>query len=824
MCHPNRRTPGCVVVLLVGGALLGGRLAAAETPVTDQTVDEAIQHAVQWIKAQRGPEGHWDHGDQGDAYWAGDTSLAMLALLYACENPLSDDMSASLEWLARQSSDRTYVIGARAHVFALAPQRKFRRVLQDDVDWLKRAIGPAGSRYPGAYDYGDSSSSRFDNSNSQYGVLGVWMGTDAGATVPNSYWELVAEHWQREQNGDGGWGYQGTPSTGSMTTAGLASLYVALDRLYVDRPRDARPLVAAIDRGLNWFGRNFDTENPHGDRQYRYYYLYGVERVGRACGRKYFRDVDWFREGASFLLSTQTNDGSWPGQSGGMTSLRNTAFALMFLCHGRAPLLFNKLEHQWLSDEAEPLTARRRSSRVRQRDTEERRAEDDRPRSRWGDEDESAPPSDDYREPDATSGRLRTVVDWNNKLRDVAGLTHFASRRLERLLNWQIVSLDSPLEDLLEAPVLYLNGGLAWEFTDEQVAKLREYCERGGLIFAAPHRRGAAFIAAFKALAERVFPDYPLEVLPAEHPLFNGEIGARLEKPPEVLASSNGMRLLMLICTRDVAEAWHKYLARSREDDLQLGLNVFLYATDKTTQRSRLRAQFIATSQRKTHRKLTVARIRHDGVWDPRTLWMEAAGQLPARRGRYRARTNRAPAIRRTATAIAQRRAHHRHGHPHLERRRARRAAALPDRWRHAHRRRRRRVRRVCRQYERVSGRGVARLTRAADRAITPADGRRPNRWRAAARRDLSTRGAAAVGRQRVSTADELRPAEQHRGHSLAAGSQCGTARHRDLRLRGIRWREHHAHPAQPAALRRSVGGRQGPAVAPLGRTAGRPV
>ncbi len=27
------------------------------------------------------------------------------------------------------------------------------------------------------------------------------------------------------------------------------------------------------------------------------------------------------------------------------TALRNTAFAVMFLCHGRAPLMFNKLAH-----------------------------------------------------------------------------------------------------------------------------------------------------------------------------------------------------------------------------------------------------------------------------------------------------------------------------------------------------------------------------------------------------------------------------------------------------------------------------------------------
>jgi len=541
--------------LLIISALSTVPLHADEIPVTDETVNDAIARAVDWLKSKRNEQGHWQRDENTeDRDWAGDSALALLALLYAGEDARQQDMAASLDWLEAQALNGTYVHGVRTHVFALISGKKYRDRLRNDLRWLVQAPHPKGADHAGAYGYfsmRESRSSWYDNSNTQFGLLGVWMATEAGATAEGlrEYWQLTEKHWLAEQRPDGGWTYQhNKPSTGSMTAAGLAALYVVLDRVHTRTGfKRADGVVEAVDRGLDWLGREFTPGNPHGSRQWKHYYLYGVERAGRASGRKYFRNRDWFRIGAADLLARQRHEGDWQG------GLRDTCFALMFLCHGRAPLLFNKLEH--------------------------------------GD-------------------------DWNNYLRDVAGLGRYAEHAFERMLNWQIVSLDGPLDDLLEAPVLYLSGRMAWEFDDAQIERLREYCLRGGLIFAVTQKEGEPFATSMRELAKMLFPEWPLRKLPATHPLFDGRVQFSIPKPPEVFAIDNGARTLMLLTTADISYSWNRYRVSRATKEFQLGCNVYLYATDKTTIHSRLQTPAIPLENVDVERTIEVARIKYDGDWD----------------------------------------------------------------------------------------------------------------------------------------------------------------------------------------------------------------
>ncbi len=537
-------------------------IRADEPPVTDAAVEKAISRAVTWIKKQRKSDLLWEQGaNHQDRFWAGDSALAILALLYAGEDPRSEEMARNLDWLASQTLNGTYVFGTRAHVFALTPGKKYSNRLKDDLDWLVKAVHPRSSQSFGAYGYTASDDSWADNSNSQYGVLGVWMATEAGLPVPENYWGLIEDHWLNYQRVDGGWGYQLTnESSGSMTAAGLATMYVLLDRFHAGdegtfdgvaaplcgKHKKSLRVLTAIQAALDWLGREFTPDNPKGDLQWKYYYLYGVERAGRASGRKYFRQRDWFRVGAAELLQKQKADGSWE-------ELRNTCFALMFLCHGRAPVFFNKLEHG---------------------------------------------------------------EDWSNKLRDVAGATRYAQRALERLLNWQIVPLDGPLEDLLEAPILYFSGHTAWTFTDQQAATLHDYCQRGGLLLGVACCSKPEFTQGFRDLAQRIFPEYPLRPVTTSHPLLNGEIQYEIKNPPELLEVHNGVRTLMLLSTQDICAPWNQYRLGRWENAFQLACNIYLYATDKTTLRSRLEGADIPVQQVQIQRTIQVARIKYKGRWD----------------------------------------------------------------------------------------------------------------------------------------------------------------------------------------------------------------
>ena len=45
---------------------------------------------------------------------------------------------------------------------------------------------------------------------------------------------------------------------------------------------------------------------------WHYYYLYGLERVGRLSARRLIGEHDWYREGAEYLVRQQQESGYWP--------------------------------------------------------------------------------------------------------------------------------------------------------------------------------------------------------------------------------------------------------------------------------------------------------------------------------------------------------------------------------------------------------------------------------------------------------------------------------------------------------------------------------
>lgn len=557
----TRRWPaGPILFIAVAAAAFAQDDATA---VTDRNVESAINRGVEWLLSKRNADGNWDSIGQAPAtatelsYWAGDTALATLALLYAGRDPREDDMARALDWLAAQPITSTYVNGLRAQALSLVSGNKYKKRLEGDLDWLLNAVNVTGTESPGSFGYvtAKATGGSFDNSNSQFGVLGVWMATEAGENSErlNRFWKLVEQHWLRQQNTDGGWSYKKgasyEASTGSMTAAGLTSLYVILDKVYGrSGHKKAIQVVEAINHGLDWYKKNFSTENPNGSAQWQYYYLYGVERTGRASGRKYFRDRDWFREGAHWLLEKQNQDGSW-------NDLHDTCFALLFLCHGRAAILMNKLEH----GEA-----------------------------------------------------------WDTYLRDASNLARFSSKNLERLLNWQIVSLDGTMEDLLEAPILYISGKDTLAFSDDEQVKLREYAERGGMIVAAAQGgEGDAFRDRAAKLAESLFPGINVTKVDARHPLLSGDVQYTIDAVPAMYEVQDGFRTLMFIIADDVAASWN--LMRTSPAglrDFHLGVNLYLYATDKTAISSRLKTPIITLEPTQNARTAIVGRATYLGNWN----------------------------------------------------------------------------------------------------------------------------------------------------------------------------------------------------------------
>lgn len=182
-----------------------------------------------------------------------------------------------------------------------------------------------------------------DNSNTQYGVLGLFAASRANVEIPKEVWEKVEKWFEEKQNSDGGWGYAcadvpdgggnglvGNSSSGSMTTAGLTALIVA--KFYLGKDWKADPKV---QKGLTWLGNNLSySSNPGGSPIWHYYYLYGLERVGMISGMKEFGGKDWYKGGAEWLLGAQKDDGHWTADKTGEAlcdDVTNTCFAILFL-------------------------------------------------------------------------------------------------------------------------------------------------------------------------------------------------------------------------------------------------------------------------------------------------------------------------------------------------------------------------------------------------------------------------------------------------------------------------------------------------------------
>jgi serine/threonine protein kinase len=504
-------------------------------------VDRAIHDGVKFLLSRQLPDGSWVEVEK--AARSGMTSLAVLALLSAGEKPDSTPVRDALEFLRQVGPDQiksTYAISLQTMVFAEANRDRDRARIADNAAWLEKAQIKAGDPvyWPGSWTYSDSKRGLSgDNSNSQYALQGLNAASEAGVTVNPEVWSLARRYWERSQKHDGSWSY--TPdsamSSASMTCAGLSSLILS----GVHHQPDPESLKGAviescgkrneyrgIQVGLDWLANVFQVTGNAGEgKLWQFYYLCGLERLGRLAGAKTVGTHDWYREGAIELVRLQDEQaGSWKGQFVEKEPVLATAFAVLFLAKGRAPVLINKLRH--------------------------------------------APSK-----------------DWNNDPDDIRNLVGIVSRDWKTLLSWQVIDLTSAyVSDLLRAPLLFLNGHRAPQLNSEARTKIREYVQYGGLVFAEACCGRQEFDEGVRALIKEMFPekDHELRLLPADHPIWKSKHVLDPTVHPLWGITRDG-RTVVVYSPRDLSCHWN--LARRDAANpavigaVKLGQNVVQYAT-----------------------------------------------------------------------------------------------------------------------------------------------------------------------------------------------------------------------------------------------------
>lgn len=572
------------LALAMAGAIILTALPAAparaqlvlEFKLTDKDVDKAMERLQNFLWMRQKDDGSWEDvvGAHYDRMTGGTTALVALALLEAGVGLSDERMERAIENLLTVKMDDTQSVALRvmalSRAYRLAQRKEFAGQIVHDLHWLTDNLPRAGA-------WGQRGPERTgSNTYSQYGLLALWESEYAGFNerrkVPRGVmdvedgeetdvselwpiamrnlsrsWPMIEKTWLDRQRPDDGWTYAANApadveSSLTMTAAGVASLYIVIDKAHAPymvpgRPYPkARKAFDAAREGLDWFSEQLSPGFTSDG-----YLAFGVQRIAVASGRKYIGGHDWFRLGVKEIAERAADArvkiaGREHRAPHGADM--QAAYYLIFLARGRVPVTFNKLE--------------------------------------------------------------RPGTDWDIAPRDIANLTRYLNIELEKRMAWQIVSVDKPVAEYLDSPILFLNGVQPISLKDETVGKMREYILRGGMIVGEATNNSAGFVKSFKTMLEKAFPEsgaadgeaYKWKELPETHPILNELSDRDRGRVGDVWGMEDGTRLIAVLLTRDHATAWQQLDVVKKPWCFTIGRNLFRYATANEPLRTRLRPVF----------------------------------------------------------------------------------------------------------------------------------------------------------------------------------------------------------------------------------------
>ena len=566
--------------------------SAIRAEITADQVRRAISRGTGYLIRTQREDGSWQ-GMESLGFPGGVTSLAVVALIYSGIPDGHPAIDKALQYLRQVDPQKTYTVALQTMAFVAARQEENRLRIEQNVNWLERAqikSGPA----QGMWSYNLHHAQGGDHSNTQFALLALRDASEIGVSVAPKIWERTQQMWRSTQKPDGGWGYRIFPqSTGSMTSAGIASLVITGSQLSKGLETITRTgeihrcgqydADTSLENAVRWMGKNFSVHNnPNNDKSgWWLYYMYALERAGRLSARRFFGEHDWYREGAEILVNEGFHDaltGAWRGRGGSSDVERRypalaTSYALLFLSKGKSPVVINKLAYG-------------------------------------------------------------NGTDWNNDRHDVHNLTRFLSSHWKRPphehLTWQIVqSNTATTTDLLQAPILFFNGHESPSFSEQEIDVLKSYIEEGGTLLAEACCGRAEFDQGFRNLISSMYPeqDNPLKLLSRDHPLWSAEFLLEPSSSLPIWGFDFGCRTAILYSPQDLSCFWEQGSAQQHlksphldpmiEKAMTIGTNIVAYATgqefsDKLTQRDTFVNEQIPQPLGKRG-VLQIAQLRHTG-------------------------------------------------------------------------------------------------------------------------------------------------------------------------------------------------------------------
>jgi len=553
--------------------------------VTDDEVQAAIDRGVQYLLGQQRPNGLFT--DTGEIRWdpagrpirGANECWVMVGLAFAGLDMDNEVMKKGFETMLKLDLDMTYAVAPRVIAIArmyrkLRPEPKelAKAVMKRDLAWLVKAQGAEGQ-----WDYPSldgRSSTHWDFSNTQMAILAFHEAILAGFELPNEPLLKAQTLYVDRQLPDGGWNYGSrggfqagdnpNGSYGSMTAAAVASLYITRDYLYRGlgcpcsggRSR-LRPnkVDRAIHRGVQWLAKHFVTHQNPRGNPRRWT-LYWLYSCERVGLAAGIKYFGAHNWYAEGAEYLVRHQGRDGRWHIGGEHPSDTVYAICFLVKGRAPILVNKLQFDG---------------------------------------------------------------QWDNHPRDIANLVAYVGKQKEQPVQWQVIHLDTPVEEWHDAPILYITAETEIPLTDDHKVKLRRFTDTGGTILFEASCGNRKVARWWETLCKDLWPEWELKALDRKHPVYTSDQKI-LRRLPRVREMHDGLRTILFYASTDISCPWNTMAVARRAELFDFGANLYAYATDRGPLRARLASKrgpgdgkYAATISAGPRKTIAVARVKHGG-------------------------------------------------------------------------------------------------------------------------------------------------------------------------------------------------------------------
>ena len=126
--------------------------------------------------------------------------------------------------------------------------------------------------------------------------------------------------------------------------------------------------------------------------------------------------------------------------------------------------------------------------------------------------------------------KLQHTGDWDAAPRALHNVLVALNRTSGLLASTHQKNLLAGDENLRSYPLAYLHGRSSFQFSRQEIAKLREYLNGGAVLFADACCGSPPFDVSFRNLVKQLFPNQKLERIPITHELFSQGIGFDIRK------------------------------------------------------------------------------------------------------------------------------------------------------------------------------------------------------------------------------------------------------------------------------------------------------